>query len=315
MISSLSISSWNRRILARMLLAITAALSLGLSTGTSAHADSGGIVPGAAVADPSAPTGGLRFGANPVISTIECRTGCMARSTRNSHRISVREGARIVVRGRSLGSVQTVVFAGGSSSKDDVRTGPMTHSRLRLDVQVPAGTKSGAIVLIAADGSSSVPSRTAVAVVGSPALPGVTGERMIWPVSGPITGVFGEDRGDHYHSGLDIAASGGTPIKAAATGTVILAESYGGYGNYTCVAHTVLTTCYAHQSRFGVSVGDGVRRGQVIGYVGNTGNSFGNHLHFEVRNGSSASSPVLNPVAYLPARSSASFFSPGRPLD
>ena len=72
--------------------------------------------------------------------------------------------------------------------------------------------------------------------------------------------------------------------------------SVSGYGNYTCVQHTgSLSTCYAHQSRFGTSQGAGVRQGQVIGYVGCTGHCFGDHLHFETRvNGS----PV-DPMGYL----------------
>ncbi len=120
--------------------------------------------------------------------------------------------------------------------------------------------------------------------------------RMIWPVNGPITGAFGEQRPGHIHAGIDIAAPNGTPIRAADSGKVVLMAPTGGYGNYTCVQHTgSLSTCYAHQSRFGTSQGASVRQGQVIGFVGNTGHSFGNHLHFEVRvNGS----PV-QPLGYL----------------
>jgi murein DD-endopeptidase MepM/ murein hydrolase activator NlpD len=122
---------------------------------------------------------------------------------------------------------------------------------------------------------------------------------MIWPVNGPITGVFGEQRPGHMHAGIDIAAGEGTPIHAADAGRVVLMQgtgASGGYGNFTCVQHTAsMSTCYAHQSRFGTSVGASVSRGQVIGYVGNTGHSFGAHLHFEVRVGGS---PV-NPMGYL----------------
>jgi murein DD-endopeptidase MepM/ murein hydrolase activator NlpD len=122
---------------------------------------------------------------------------------------------------------------------------------------------------------------------------------MIWPVNGPITGAFGEQRPGHMHAGIDISASEGTPIHAADSGKVVLTQgtgASGGYGNYTCVQHTgTLSTCYAHQSRFGTSTGARVSKGQVIGYVGNTGHSFGAHLHFEVRvNGS----PV-SPLGYL----------------
>jgi len=108
--------------------------------------------------------------------------------------------------------------------------------------------------------------------------------RLIWPVNGPITGAFGEQRPGHIHAGIDIAAPGGTPIRAADSGRVVLLGWTGGYGNYTCVQHTQsMSTCYAHQSRYGTSMGANVRQGQVIGYVGNTGHSFGDHLHFEVR--------------------------------
>jgi murein DD-endopeptidase MepM/ murein hydrolase activator NlpD len=122
---------------------------------------------------------------------------------------------------------------------------------------------------------------------------------MIWPVNGPVTGVFGEARPGHMHAGLDIAAGEGTPIHAADAGRVVLIQGIGqsgGYGNFTCIQHTrSMSTCYAHQSRVGTSVGASVSQGQVIGAVGNTGHSFGAHLHFEVRiNGS----PV-NPMGYL----------------
>ena len=119
---------------------------------------------------------------------------------------------------------------------------------------------------------------------------------LIWPVGGPITGVFGEQRPGHIHVGLDIAAPEGTPIRAAAGGRVAIAGWTGGYGNYTCIQHGgSLSTCYGHQSRIGVSVGQSVSQGQVIGAVGNTGHSFGAHLHFETRvNGN----PV-DPMGYL----------------
>lgn len=119
---------------------------------------------------------------------------------------------------------------------------------------------------------------------------------FIWPVNGPVTGQFGENRGDHIHAGLDIAAPEGTPIRAAASGKVALMGPQGGYGNYTCVQHGgSLATCYAHQSRFGTSQGASVSKGEIIGYVGNTGNSSGAHLHFEVRQNGT---PV-NPLNFL----------------
>jgi murein DD-endopeptidase MepM/ murein hydrolase activator NlpD len=118
---------------------------------------------------------------------------------------------------------------------------------------------------------------------------------LVWPVSGPVTSPFGY-RWGRLHAGIDIGVGYGTPIQAAASGSVVLAGWTGGYGNYTCLDHGGgLATCYAHQSSYAVSAGAQVSQGQVIGYVGNTGHSFGAHLHFEVRiNGA----PV-DPLGYL----------------
>ena len=118
---------------------------------------------------------------------------------------------------------------------------------------------------------------------------------LIWPVNGAFTSPFGM-RWGRLHAGIDIAAAEGTPIRAADSGRVVLLGWTGGYGNYTCIQHnSALSTCYAHQSRYGTSNGANVSKGQVIGYVGNTGHSFGAHLHFETRvNGS----PV-DPMGYL----------------
>ena len=123
---------------------------------------------------------------------------------------------------------------------------------------------------------------------------------MIWPVNGPITSPFCEARAwERCHPGVDIGVPSGTPIRAAAAGKVTLQQSAGasgGYGNYTCISHTAtLSTCYAHQSSFSVSLGANVSQGQVIGLSGCTGLCFGPHLHFEVRiNGA-----VTNPLNYL----------------
>ncbi len=118
---------------------------------------------------------------------------------------------------------------------------------------------------------------------------------LIWPVNGTFTSPFGQ-RWGRLHAGIDISASTGTGIRAADGGTVRFAGWMGGYGNYTCIQHTSsMSTCYAHQSSIGVSSGQHVKQGQVIGAVGSTGHSTGPHLHFEVRiNGS----PV-DPMGYL----------------
>jgi murein DD-endopeptidase MepM/ murein hydrolase activator NlpD len=125
---------------------------------------------------------------------------------------------------------------------------------------------------------------------------------LIWPVDGPVVSGFGArtiNGSYEYHPGIDIAVPEGTPIRAAADGTVSLQQSEaesGGYGNYTCIDHGGgLSTCYAHQSSFAVSLGQAVSQGAIIGYTGCTGYCFGPHLHFEVRiNGS-----VTDPMGYL----------------
>ena len=91
----------------------------------------------------------------------------------------------------------------------------------------------------------------------------------------------------HYvrlHAGADLGAASGTPIHAAADGVVLLAGPEGGYGNATVIDHgNSIATVYAHQSQIGVRVGQRVKRGDVIGYVGATGLATGPHLHFETR--------------------------------
>lgn len=103
------------------------------------------------------------------------------------------------------------------------------------------------------------------------------------------------------HEGTDFGASCGTPIYAARSGTVLQTGPDGGYGNFTLIGHGTLdgvyvTTGYAHQTRIIVDEGERVARGQVIGYVGNTGLSTTCHLHFEVRHDGT---PV-NPLRYIP---------------
>jgi len=97
-----------------------------------------------------------------------------------------------------------------------------------------------------------------------------------------------------FHKGIDIGASYGTPIYAAASGTVSIAQyGYGGgYGNYILLDHgNGVQTLYGHCSSLAVSAGTHVNQGQVIAYVGSTGNSTGNHLHFEVRVNGVAQNP------------------------
>ena len=121
------------------------------------------------------------------------------------------------------------------------------------------------------------------------------GHGLIWPVNGPVVSGFGPRWGS-FHEGIDIAVPTGTPIRAAASGSVSIAGSVGGYGNYTCIDHGGgLSTCYAHQERILVSVGQEVAQAQVIGVSDCTGHCLGPHVHFEVR----VNGQAVDPLGYL----------------
>ena len=130
------------------------------------------------------------------------------------------------------------------------------------------------------------------------------GGYMIWPLLAPwdrswVTSEYGWRTHPVYgyslfHSGIDIAADGGTPIFAAADGRIILSEYYGGYGYCVMIDHgDGVVSLYGHMSDFaGYWAGVYVFAGDVIGYVGTTGRSTGNHLHFEIRVNGNRVDPV-----------------------
>ena len=118
------------------------------------------------------------------------------------------------------------------------------------------------------------------------------------PVTGRITSRFGavESIRDHTHKGIDIAATRGTPILATASGTVTFAGWSSGYGYLVKIDHgNGVETYYGHCSKLYVSAGDTVEAGEQIAAVGSTGNSTGNHLHFEIR----LDGKQVNPQTYV----------------
>jgi murein DD-endopeptidase MepM/ murein hydrolase activator NlpD len=245
--------------------------------------------------------GGTQYYATPTISTLQCQTGCTkAAKVSQSGWVSVKEKGILRISGRHLDSVSKVLFVGAAGKADNVGVVPSGRTTRSVDVKVPQLANNGKLVLLDPAGHSSKPSEARLRIMRDPTAASEQG--LIWPVKGMITGVFGENRGDHIHTGLDIAAPSGTPIKAAASGTVILLGWQGGYGNFTCIRHASLVTCYAHQSSYATAYGASVRQGQTIGRVGNTGNSSGSHLHFEVRKGPAAWSTPMDPVRFLPRR-------------
>lgn len=126
------------------------------------------------------------------------------------------------------------------------------------------------------------------------------GSGFIWPSDSCriVTSVYGDrvhpiSGVNKHHNGIDIAASFGANVLAAASGTVTLAEYYGGYGNCIIIDHgDGCTTLYGHMSQLNVSVGATVVQGQVIGLVGSTGNSTGPHIHWEVSYNGSLTDPL-----------------------
>ena len=123
----------------------------------------------------------------------------------------------------------------------------------------------------------------------------------IWPIDGRLMGPFGH-RSDPFsgegalHTGVDISAPTGTPVKAAADGVVTYAQYFGGYGRLVVITHnTGIQTYYAHLSKFDVIAGQEIRQSEILGRVGSTGRVTAPHLHYEVRLGGA---PV-NPYRYL----------------
>ena len=119
----------------------------------------------------------------------------------------------------------------------------------------------------------------------------------IWPAAGYVSSPYGlRFDGTEFHQGIDIAADMGAPIVATADGVVTAAGGNGGYGNMVDVDHGGgVVTRYGHASAVAVTVGQQVRRGEVIAYVGSTGRSTGPHVHYEVR----VNGAPVNPAGYL----------------
>ena len=192
-------------------------------------------------------------------------------------------GVRHVVKsGETLASIAKKYGAENDEQADAMITDILAYNRLAAVGDISVGDTvvvPGGVIHQAAPQQSptksSSPTRTTSTAGGG-------GGGFVHPVPGAV-----RTQGIHGYNAVDLAAAAGTPIRAAAAGEVIVSKSggwNGGYGNYMVIKHANGSqTLYAHTSRNVVGVGASVASGETIGYVGNTGQSTGAHLHFEVR--------------------------------
>ena len=219
------------------------------------------------------------------VAQARARTAAVRKGLQQETRvISARAQQQAILRGELLTSQNGLASARAAKSHALVITKAQEQSEIQESQAIAAASAAIAAKLQAADGSSS----------GTAASPSAAG--LIWPVSGPITSPFGMRWGT-LHPGIDIGVPTGTPIHAAAAGTVIYCGWEEGYGNLVVIDHhNGLATAYAHQSRIAVSCGENVAQGEVIGYSGCTGFCTGPHVHFEVR----VNGTPVDPLGYLP---------------
>ncbi|WP_214835944.1 peptidoglycan DD-metalloendopeptidase family protein [Exiguobacterium himgiriensis] len=197
----------------------------------------------------------------------------------------------------------------------NVRSGPGTTYPVVATVNTgqtfSAQSTTAAWTKINYNGTSRYVSSSFLKPYTSTTLQTTSAATLLMPTKGTLTQKYGPASGIYgytFHNGIDLAAAKGTPVQAASGGQVIVARNAGAYGNHIMITHQIngqsYTTVYAHLDRLNVVQGQTVLRGATIGTVGNTGNSFGSHLHFEVHKSpyvysSSAPANSLNPYNFF----------------
>ena len=187
--------------------------------------------------------------------------------------------------------VQEQPAASTGGAPHDLTTDELSEALAMLETRMTARRSS--LDLLAESMRANFPGAAAYSLDG-----GAHTVPSIWPTAGYVSSPYGlRWNGSEFHQGIDIAAETGTPIVATADGIVTTAGWDGsGYGNMVDIDHgDGIMTRYGHASAVAVTVGQEVRRGQVIAYVGSTGYSTGPHLHYEVR----VSGQPVNPAGYL----------------
>jgi murein DD-endopeptidase MepM/ murein hydrolase activator NlpD len=224
------------------------------------------------------------------VEKAKLRAAEKRRATEHTQRLTAATVSVIAARTDEARSVRNELAA----SRDTLAAARrLKQSALRSTRETRAEYLEEVEALAAQSASLAAAIRDAQERAGSTGTGAPSASGFIWPVNGPVVSGFGT-RWGRLHEGIDITASTGTPIWAAAAGTVIHAGWLGGYGNLVVVDHgNGLATAYAHASAILVAVGQQVAQGETVSLVGSTGNSSGPHLHFEVRVNGIAVDPLL----------------------
>jgi murein DD-endopeptidase MepM/ murein hydrolase activator NlpD len=238
------------------------------------------------------------------LSRIGAQDRRIARQVESAKRRAAKERRATASTRRLTAATVSVI----SARTDEARTARDWLAANRDTLSAARELKQGAVVssretreeyLAEVDALAAQSASLAAAIRDAQAGAGSTGTGVpsaagfIWPVDGVVVSGFGM-RWGRMHEGIDIAASSGTPIRAAASGTVIHAGWLGGYGNLVVIDHgNGLATAYAHASSILVGVGQQVAQGETVSLVGSTGHASGPHLHFEVRINGVAVDPLL----------------------
>jgi murein DD-endopeptidase MepM/ murein hydrolase activator NlpD len=224
------------------------------------------------------------------VESAKLRAAAERRATANTQRLAAAAVSVISARTDEARSVRDRLAANRDT---------LTAARELKQSAVTTSRESREEYLAEVDALATQSAALAEAIRGSQAQAGSSGTGapsaagLIWPVDGVVVSGFGM-RWGRMHEGIDITASTGTPIRAAATGTIIHTGWLGGYGNLVVVDHgNGLATAYAHASSILVALGQQVSQGETVSLVGSTGNSSGPHLHFEVRVNGVAVDPLL----------------------
>jgi murein DD-endopeptidase MepM/ murein hydrolase activator NlpD len=208
--------------------------------------------------------------------------------------ISARTQQQAILRGELLANRSKLATARSSKSHDLVLTRKQLADEIAESKALAASSAQLAARIAEAEKAAAAASAGSSSSSSSEAPASSSG--FIWPVSGPITSPFGMRWGT-LHPGLDIGVPSGTPVHAAASGTVIWCGWMSGYGNLVMIDHhNGLVTLYGHNTSVAVGCNQQVSQGQVVSYSGCTGFCTGPHVHFEVR---SHGAPV-DPLGYLP---------------